>query len=68
VAPGPTATPLFHGTTQPKLAEALVNAIPFKRLARPSEVAHSIVFLSSPAADFITGQVFSVSGGLTMHG
>ncbi len=68
VAPGPTTTPLFHGTVQPKLAEALVNAIPFKRLARPSEIAHSIVFLSSPAADFITGQVFSVSGGLTMHG
>jgi len=68
VAPGPTTTPLFHGTVQPKLAEALVNAIPFKRLARPSEIAHSIVFLSTPAADFITGQVFSVSGGLTMHG
>ena len=68
IAPGPTTTPLFHGTVQPKLAEALVNAIPFKRLARPSEVAHSIVFMSTPAADFITGQVFSVSGGLTMHG
>jgi len=68
VAPGPTSTPLFHSTAQPKLAEALVNAIPFRRLARPSEIAHSIVFLSSPAADFITGQVFSVSGGLTMHG
>jgi 2-hydroxycyclohexanecarboxyl-CoA dehydrogenase len=68
IAPGPTTTPLFHGTVQPKLAEALVNAIPFKRLARPSEIGHSIVFLSTPAADFITGQVLSVSGGLTMHG
>ncbi len=68
VAPGPTTTPLFHGTVQPKLAEALVNAIPFRRLGRPSEVGQSIVFLSSPAADFITGQVLSVSGGLTMHG
>ena len=68
VAPGPTTTPLFHGTVQPKLADALVNAIPFKRLALPSEIGHSIVFLSTPGADFITGQVFSVSGGLTMHG
>ena len=68
VAPGPTTTPLFHGTVQPKLAEALVNAIPFKRLAQPSEVGHSIVFLSTPGTDFVTGQVFSVSGGLTMHG
>lgn len=68
VAPGPTDTPLFLGATAPKLQEALTNAIPFKRVARPSEIGQSILFFSSPAADFITGQVLSVSGGLTMHG
>ncbi len=40
----------------------------FKRVAQPSEIAHSILYFSSPAADYITGQVLSVSGGLTMHG
>jgi 2-hydroxycyclohexanecarboxyl-CoA dehydrogenase len=32
------------------------------------EIAHTIVYLSTPATDFMTGQVVSVSGGLTMHG
>ncbi len=68
VAPGPTSTPLYEGATPPKLREALANAIPFKRVARPSEIGQSILFFSSPASDFITGQVLSVSGGLTMHG
>ena len=68
VAPGPTETPLFRDPTAPKLQEALIGAIPFRRLGRPSEVGQSILFFSSPASDFITGQVLSVSGGLTMHG
>ena len=68
VAPGPTATPLFLDATAQKLQEALANAIPFKRVARASEVGQTILYFSSPAADYITGQVLSVSGGLTMHG
>ena len=68
MAPGPTETPLFTGATPEKLQEALANAIPLKRVAKPSEIAHSILYFSSPAADYITGQVLSVSGGLTMHG
>ena len=68
VAPGPTATPLFLNATEQKLQDALTNAIPFKRLARPGEIAQTILYFSSPAADYITGQVLSVSGGLTMHG
>jgi 2-hydroxycyclohexanecarboxyl-CoA dehydrogenase len=69
VAPGPTDTPLFNGTIpEGKLREALIKAIPLKRLAQPVEIAHTIVYLATPATDFITGQVISVSGGLTMHG
>jgi 2-hydroxycyclohexanecarboxyl-CoA dehydrogenase len=68
VCPGPTDTPLFNSIESEKLKSALVSAIPLRRLARPSEIAHSIVYLCTPAADFITGQVLSVSGGLTMHG
>jgi 2-hydroxycyclohexanecarboxyl-CoA dehydrogenase len=70
VAPGPTDTPLFNGTIPEgtKLRDALIKAIPLRRLAQPVEIAHTIVYLSTPATDFMTGQVISVSGGLTMHG
>ena len=49
-------------------AAALTRAIPFRRLARPEEVADAILFFASSRSDFITGQVLSVSGGLTMAG
>lgn len=67
VCPGPTDTPLFAAQPE-KLKEALVKAIPFRRLARPEEVAAPVLFFASDAASFITGQVISVSGGLTMAG
>lgn len=67
VCPGPTDTPLFAAQPE-KLKEALVKAIPFRRLARPAEVAAAVTFFASDAASFITGQVLSVSGGLTMAG
>ena len=47
---------------------ALTRAIPFRRLAKPEEVADAILFFSSSGSDFVTGQVLSVSGGLTMAG
>lgn len=68
VAPGPTDTPLFTVAMDEKLREALVKAIPLRRMADPVEIANVILFFASPAADYITGQVLSVSGGLTMHG
>lgn len=67
VCPGPTDTPLFH-TLPERTRDALVRAIPFRRLAKPEEVADAILFFASPRSDFITGQVLSVSGGLTMAG
>ena len=67
VCPGPTDTPLFRSLPE-KLQAALTRAIPFRRLARPEEIADAILFFASPRSDFITGQVLSVSGGLTMAG
>lgn len=67
VCPGPTDTPLFQAQSE-KLKEALVKAIPFRRLATPEEVAAPVLFFASDSASFITGQVLSVSGGLTMAG
>ncbi|MGD0183849.1 MAG: SDR family NAD(P)-dependent oxidoreductase [Roseiarcus sp.] len=67
VCPGPTDTPLFATQTE-KMRDALVNAIPMKRLGRPAEVADATLFFASDRSSFVTGQVLSVSGGLTMAG
>ncbi|MDN3356451.1 SDR family NAD(P)-dependent oxidoreductase [Actinomadura sp. DC4] len=67
VCPGPTDTPLFRSLPD-DLQAALIKAIPFRRPARPEEVAAAVLFFASDAASFITGQVLSVSGGLTMAG
>jgi 2-hydroxycyclohexanecarboxyl-CoA dehydrogenase len=67
VCPGPTGTPLF-ATLPEKIRDGLVKSIPFRRLAKPEGVADAVVFFASSRSDFITGQVLSVSGGLTMEG
>lgn len=68
VSPGPTDTPgHIEGTTE-KLREALKKAIPLGRVATPEELGNAVLFFASPLSDFITGQVISVSGGLTMAG
>ena len=67
VCPGPTDTPLFRKHTE-KMQEALTRAIPFRRLAQPDDIAGAVAFFASDQAAYITGQVLSVSGGLTMVG
>ena len=63
------ATDVTEGASNPeKLREAFVRAIPLGRLGQPEDLASSIAFFLSDDASFITGQVLSVSGGLTMNG
>jgi 2-hydroxycyclohexanecarboxyl-CoA dehydrogenase len=68
VCPGPTDTQLFAEAINPKIKDTFVQIIPFKRIARPEEIAAGVAFFASPDSDFVTGQVLSVSGGLTMAG
>ena len=73
VCPGPTDTALLAGFAEgaanpEKLMDAFKKAIPLGRLGQPDDLAGAIAFLGSADAAFITGQVISVSGGLTMHG
>jgi 2-hydroxycyclohexanecarboxyl-CoA dehydrogenase len=72
VCPGPTDTPMLKGVTAgeagAKVIDAMTRAVPFRRLGQPEEIAAAVAFFASPDADFVTGQVLSVSGGLTMVG
>ncbi|MGY2489916.1 glucose 1-dehydrogenase [Cupriavidus sp. CP313] len=73
VCPGPTDTALLQsflgeGEFGQKIYEGLKRAIPLKRLGQPEDIPGIVAFLASDDANFITGQVISVSGGLTMHG
>ncbi len=73
VCPGPTDTALFadykEGAGNPeKLMEAFTRSIPLGRIGQPDDLPGAICFFASDDAGFITGQVLSVSGGLTMNG
>jgi 2-hydroxycyclohexanecarboxyl-CoA dehydrogenase len=67
VCPGPADTPLFQGFPE-RIRQSLQRSIPLGRLAEPDDVAHAVSFFASPGAGYVTGQVLSVSGGLTMSG
>jgi 2-hydroxycyclohexanecarboxyl-CoA dehydrogenase len=67
VCPGPTDTPLLQSRPD-KLKEAFLRAIPFRRFAKPEDIADAILFFAGPRSGYITGQVLSVSGGLTFAG
>lgn len=73
VCPGPTDTALFadykEGAGNPeKLEEAFRRSIPLGRIGRPDDLPGAILFFASDDAGYVTGQVLSVSGGLTMNG
>ncbi len=72
VSPGLCETPLIEEMRQDeftgKILGSIVNFIPMKRLGQPEEIAPLVVFLASDAASYITGQVYSINGGLNMVG
>lgn len=67
VCPGPTDTPLMERVPE-KIREAFIRATPLRRLGQPQEVADAVLYFSSDQSSYVTGQVLSVSGGLTMSG
>ena len=68
IAPGPTDSPLMREVEQqnPEMIKRMVRLVPFRRIATAEEQASVISFLVSNDARWLTGQVISTSGGLTM--
>lgn len=62
VSPGIIETPMVANNS-PETTEALLAVTPAKRMGKPEEIASMIAFLSSDAANFITGQAIMVDGG-----
>jgi len=65
IAPGYVATDMT-GKLNDKQKEAVISQIPLNRIATAEDIAKTASFLASPDADYITGQVIAVDGGLTM--
>lgn len=73
VCPGVTETGMLENFMEAagdkeKLRTAFTRAVPLGRLGKPEDLPGAILFFASDDAAFVTGQVISVSGGLTMHG
>lgn len=65
IAPGYVATDMTAALSD-AARDAMLGAVPLGRPASPEDVANAALFLASPLADYITGQVLHVDGGLAM--
>ncbi len=63
IAPGATRTAALATVLTPEIEAAMLKHTPLKRLGEPADMAHAALFLCSPAASWISGQVLTVSGG-----
>ena len=72
VAPGHVRTPMLDyslkiGSVTEEIVQARTDRIPMGRYAQPEEIAAAVLFLSSPAASYITGEVLCVDGAITVN-
>lgn len=73
VCPGPIETPLLEGfiagaRSPEAFRSSLERGIPMRRIGQPADVVGIVAFLAGPEAGYLTGEVISVSGGLSMAG
>jgi 3-oxoacyl-[acyl-carrier protein] reductase len=67
VAPGYIETPMTDVLNEDQ-RHAMTQNIPLGRAGTPLDIAHAVAFLASPGADYITGHVLNVNGGMYMGG
>ena len=71
VAPGPVETPVFANAGLPAdmiagMKEGLTKSLPLGRMGQPEEIAHWITLVADPASTWMTGQILSVDGGMSL--
>ncbi|MEM8700192.1 MAG: 7-alpha-hydroxysteroid dehydrogenase [Pseudomonadota bacterium] len=67
IAPGATRTAALQKVLTPEIEAAMLKHTPLKRLGEPADMANAALFLCSPAASWISGQILTVSGGGTQE-
>ena len=67
IGPGPIETAMFNRVTggHPEAKAAFLSTVPTGRAGDPAEVAEAIRYISSPQADYLTGQTIFLDGGMT---
>lgn len=65
IAVGSTLTSSLAGIMTDDLEKAMLSRTPMGRFAQPEDIAACALFLASPAADYVTGEIYGVNGGLT---
>lgn len=63
VAPGATRTEALESVLNDEVEAQMLTHTPIKRLGMPTDIANAALFLCSPAAAWISGQIITVSGG-----
>lgn len=63
IAPGATKTDALKSVLTPETEKIMLKNTPLKRLGEPSDIAYAALFLCSPAAEWVSGQILTVSGG-----
>ena len=66
VAPGFIATDMTSTFQEGDVSKQVLSQIPLKRFGNPSDIANMVTYLASEEANYITGQVFTVDGGMTI--
>jgi glucose 1-dehydrogenase len=68
VAPGAIRTPINRAAWEmPESYRNLMTLVPYKRIGEPEDIAHTVAWLVSDAADYVTGATLFVDGGMTLY-